>query len=61
VTYKPWTGTEIRILRDMRAEGFSVAAIARRLNRSRNSVGGQISRLGLPLHHDKQYRRRESA
>jgi len=61
MTYQPWTGAEIRILRDLRSEGYTLDQMARRLNRTRGSVGAQVARLGLPLHHDKQYRRRGAA
>ena len=42
---KPYTTEENASIRDLRARGFYVAAIARKLGRSRNSVRSQISRL----------------
>lgn len=45
---KPWTDAEIETLREAAAAGETPAVIAKRLpGRSRMSVGGKLTRLGL--------------
>lgn len=56
--WQPWTGRQLTVLREMRAQGYSAARMAFVIGRSRSAVLGQIHRLGLPLHHDKRYRKK---
>ncbi len=43
-----WTAEAVAHLRTLWTEGHSTAAIARRMNTSKNSVVGKAHRLGLP-------------
>ena len=45
----PWTDEDKDLLRELRAQGVTMAEIARRLGRSEKSVKGQSERLGLAL------------
>lgn len=56
--WQGWTGRELTLLREMRAQGYSAARMAFVIGRSRSAVLGQVFRLGLPLHHDKRYRKK---
>ena len=45
----PWTDREIVKLRNLWANGLSMAAIGRELNRPKGSIVGKVHRLGLPM------------
>ena len=45
----PWTDREIVKLQNLWANGLSMAAIGRALNRPKGSIVGKVHRLGLPM------------
>jgi hypothetical protein len=48
-TYKHWTKEEDRLLRDLRAERYSIKRIANYMGRTKSSISNRISILGLPV------------
>lgn len=50
---RPFTAEEDALLHQWSASGWSRQAMAKRLNRNKNSVGGRLFRLGLPTIHGR--------
>ena len=53
-----WRTSEVELLCDRWADGFSASLIAKELNTSRNAVLGKVNRLGLPKRDTKKSARR---
>lgn len=45
-----WTEQEIKQLKALWFEGYSMSAIAEAMGKSRNAIGGKVDRLGLEQH-----------
>ena len=48
-TYKYWTKEDDALLRDLRAERYSIEEIADHMGRTKSSVSNRIAILGLPV------------
>jgi hypothetical protein len=48
VSNRPWTETEVRVLREYYAAGLPIAAVVAATGRNRLSVGTKARKLGLP-------------
>ena len=43
----PWTVEEVRLLRELADQGMTRREIAKRINRSMDSIGGKLRKLGV--------------
>ena len=46
-TNVPWTVEEVRLLRELADQGMTRREIANRINRSMDSIGGKLRKLGV--------------